>query len=114
MQSHSQTYITTTDLEEMIWELEGIWKYAALDYHIKAKYVINNRNRKANEYAITLMKLWDRLDGLSSTLIEQLIIELEGKIVVFKMPQDKREKKRQADLKALRTQLQDYLKAARE
>jgi hypothetical protein len=108
---HSVCYATTatTSLEDLIWSLEGIWKYAALDYHIRAKGVVNNKSRKANEYAITLMKLWDTLDGFSQETIERVVVELEGKIIVFGKPENKIEKKRQADMKALRTQLEQYL-----
>lgn len=110
-------YATTIEgdvLEDRIWHLEGIWKYAALDYHIRAKGLVANRTRKANEYAITLMKLWDTLDGLSLADIERVLVELEGKIVAFRKPDSKGEKKHQADMKALRTQLEQYLQVRRE
>jgi hypothetical protein len=110
-------YATTIEddvLEDRIWHLEGIWKYAALDYHIRAKGLVANRTRKANEYAITLMKLWDTLDGLPLTDIESVLVELEGKIVAFRKSDSKGEKKHQADMKALRTQLEQYLQVRRE
>lgn len=112
----SVCYATTTEevLEDRIWHLEGIWKYAALDYHIRAKGLVANRSRKANEYAITLMKLWDTLDGLSQNDIERVLVELEGKVVAFRKPEGKGEKKHQADMKALRTQLEQYLQVRRE
>ncbi|WP_148699847.1 hypothetical protein [Candidatus Nitrososphaera evergladensis] len=105
---------TTTAIEDLIWRLEGIWKYAALDYHIRAKGVVSNKSRKANEYAITLMKLWDTLDGFSQETIERVVVELEGKIIVLGKPEGKVEKKRHADMKALRTQLEQYLQVREE
>jgi hypothetical protein len=109
-----ESQCVTVDLEDLIWDLEGIWKYAALDYHIRAKGVINNRTRKANEYAITLMKLWDALDRLSQEMVERIIFDLEGRIIVFKKPESKRERKQQADIKALRTNLEQYLNVRKE
>ncbi len=113
------TTTTTVDtpeiaLEDLIWQLEGIWKYAALDYHIKAEGILANKSRRVNEYAITLMKLWDTLDGFSQDRVDQVLVELEGKIIAFRKPETKGEKKHQADMKALRTQLEQYLQVRRE
>jgi len=113
---YSYCYTTTTSdaLEDLIWQLEGIWKYAALDYHIRAKSAINNKSRKANEYAITLMKLWDTLDKISRDSIERAVVELEGKIMSLRQPESRIQKKRMANMKALRTQLVDYLQVREE
>lgn len=108
------TTAAATAIEDLVWQLEGIWKYAALDYHIRTKGIVANKSRRANEYAITLMKLWDALDRFPQDTVEDTLVELEGKIVVFEKPETSGEKKQQADMKALRTQLEQYLQVRRE
>lgn len=54
-------------------ELRGIWSYAALDYHHQ------HGVKDGNEYIITLITLWDKLDTLPLPEVEGVVVELEGR-----------------------------------
>jgi len=87
-----------------IGELLGYFRYAALDYMIKtAMEPVSAETLKANKYAITLRRIWDFLDGLDSKTIESMQLELDGLVM------GERHKQRKADLRAVRTIVQEYL-----
>lgn len=83
------------NIADLIAELTGIWKYSALDLYAK-----NEGKKTGQEYELTLIKLWDKLDTLSLTEVEDVQVELDGR----RMGEN-------CDVvdKILRTQLIDYM-----
>jgi hypothetical protein len=83
------------NIADLIAELTGIWKYASMDLHAK-----NEGKKTGQEYELTLIKLWDKLDTLSLTEVEDVQVELDGR----RMGEN-------CDVvdKILRTQLIDYM-----
>jgi len=87
-------------VEDILDDLEGIWKYAAIDYHHKANELgIDHEIREANEYAITISKMWDYLDKIDVDTIERAIVELEGRLMRDAKTVDK----------ILKSQIMDYM-----
>jgi hypothetical protein len=89
------------NVDDIIGDLIGIWKYASLDYHVEvANNPVSYETEKANQYAITLIQLWDYMDKLPLATVEDCQVELEGR-TIGKNPD--------ITEKILRTQLIDYM-----
>lgn len=124
-----------TDLiEDLQDKLLSIIKYASLDYHIKvANNPVSYDIQKANEYAITLIRLWDECDKHSTDELERVIVNVEGRLlgikddiakIIKEMEYEANNEpgeskietleKEASELNALKTQITDYLKAREE
>jgi len=100
----SVQHISIDSIRDYIDQLESAWKYAAINYHIEtANNPVSYETEKANQYAITLIKMHDLLMPLDRDTIERIILEIEGQII------GQSDKQRKTDLKAVRTITEDFL-----
>jgi hypothetical protein len=88
------------NVDDIISDLVGRWKYASLDLNIKNE----GRKDSINEYIVTLISIWDSLDKLPLGTVENIVVELDGLVMRGK----------DVTHKILRTNLEQYLKVRLE
>ena len=71
MNTQQQQQLSLLDILD---ELEGKWKYSATGLWSK-----NGGKKHPDEYILTLIRLWDHLDTIPVSIIESVLVELEGR-----------------------------------